>query len=93
MAAHACCWHSYIWKTYTSKTADLYRIANNKIVEHWDIVESVKMLHQLGAIKFNKPKKIIYEIMLYSKEEDLLLSSLLLLSSNAIFSYHIEFLS
>jgi predicted ester cyclase len=43
-------------KHISFKTADLYRIANNKIVEHWDIVESVKMLHQLGAIKFNEPK-------------------------------------
>ena len=43
-------------KHISYKTADLYRIADNKIVEHWDIVESVKMLHDLGAVKFNEPK-------------------------------------
>jgi predicted ester cyclase len=43
-------------KRISFKTADIYRIANNKIVEHWDIVESVKVLQQLGAIKFNEPK-------------------------------------
>jgi predicted ester cyclase len=43
-------------KHISFNTADLYRIANNKIVEHWDIVESVKMLQDLGAIKFNEPK-------------------------------------
>jgi predicted ester cyclase len=43
-------------KHISYKTADLYRIADNKIVEHWDIVESVKMLQDLGAVKFNEPK-------------------------------------
>jgi predicted ester cyclase len=43
-------------KKISFKSADIYRIANNKIVEHWNIVESVKMLDQLGAIKFNVPK-------------------------------------
>jgi predicted ester cyclase len=38
------------------KTADIYRIADNKIVEHWDIIESVKMLSNLGLIKFDEPK-------------------------------------
>ncbi|MFL6320043.1 MAG: hypothetical protein ACJ72Q_06175 [Nitrososphaeraceae archaeon] len=28
-------------------------MADNKIVEHWHILESVKMLQDLGAIKFN----------------------------------------
>jgi predicted ester cyclase len=43
-------------KHISFKTADLYRIADNKIVEHWDMVDSVKMLQDLGAIKFNEPK-------------------------------------
>jgi predicted ester cyclase len=42
-------------KNISFKTADLYRIADNKIVEHWDIMESVKMLQDLGLIKFNEP--------------------------------------
>ena len=41
-------------KHISFRTADLYRIANNKIVEHWDVVEYLKMLQDLGAIKFNK---------------------------------------
>ncbi|MFL6453270.1 MAG: ester cyclase [Nitrososphaeraceae archaeon] len=40
-------------KHISFKTADFYRIADNKIVEHWHILESVKMLQDLGAIKFN----------------------------------------
>jgi predicted ester cyclase len=42
-------------KHISFKTADFYRIADNKIVEHWYILESVKMLQDLGAIKFNEP--------------------------------------
>jgi predicted ester cyclase len=40
-------------KRISFRTADLYRIANNKITEHWDVVEYLKMLQDLGAIKFN----------------------------------------
>jgi predicted ester cyclase len=40
-------------KHISFNTADFYRIADNKIVEHWHILESVKMLQDLGAIKFN----------------------------------------
>lgn len=42
-------------KSISFRTADLYRIANNKIAEHWDVVEYLKMLQDLGAIKFNTP--------------------------------------
>jgi predicted ester cyclase len=45
-------------KNISFKTADLYRIADNKIVEHWDIIESVKMLSNLGLIKFDEPKNL-----------------------------------
>ena len=38
-------------KNISFKTADLYRIADNKIAEHWDIIENVKMLQSLGLIK------------------------------------------
>jgi predicted SnoaL-like aldol condensation-catalyzing enzyme len=43
-------------KNISFKTADIYRIADNKIAEHWDIIESVKMLLNLGLIKFDEPK-------------------------------------
>jgi predicted ester cyclase len=45
-------------KNISFKTADIYRIADNKIAEHWNIIESVKMLSNLGLIKFDQPKKI-----------------------------------
>lgn len=45
-------------KNISFKTADLYRIADNKIVEHWDIIESVKMLSNLGLIKFDELKNL-----------------------------------
>jgi predicted ester cyclase len=37
------------------RSADLYRIENNMIVEHWDVVDSLDMLKQTGAITFNQP--------------------------------------
>jgi predicted ester cyclase len=39
-------------KTYSFQTADLYRIENGKIAEHWDVVEIMDMLQKMGAIKF-----------------------------------------
>jgi predicted SnoaL-like aldol condensation-catalyzing enzyme len=35
------------------RSADLYRIENGKIVEHWDVVDSLDLLKQAGAITFN----------------------------------------
>jgi predicted ester cyclase len=43
-------------KHISFRTADLYRIANNKIAEHWDVVEYIKMLQDIGAIKFSTPQ-------------------------------------
>ena len=37
-------------KNISFKTADLYRIADNKIAEHWNIIENVKILQSLGLI-------------------------------------------
>ncbi|MBV9178730.1 MAG: ester cyclase [Nitrososphaeraceae archaeon] len=37
-------------KQVSFRTADLYRIANNKIVEHWDVVEYLNMLQDLGVV-------------------------------------------
>ena len=42
-------------KQVSFRSADLYRIANNKIVEPWDVVEDLNMMQDLGAIKFNTP--------------------------------------
>ena len=43
-------------KNISFKTADIYRIADNKIAEHWDIIEGVNMLSNLGLIKFDESK-------------------------------------
>ena len=40
-------------KLVNIKSADLYRIENDKIVEHWDVVDWLDLLKQIGAITFN----------------------------------------
>jgi predicted ester cyclase len=37
------------------KTADMYRISNGQIVEHWDVIEILDLMAQIGAITFNQP--------------------------------------
>ncbi len=36
-------------KRVNIRSADLYRIKNEKIVEHWDVVDQLNLLHQTGA--------------------------------------------
>jgi predicted ester cyclase len=38
------------------RSADLYRIENGEIVEHWDVVDSLDLLKQTGAITFTTIK-------------------------------------
>jgi predicted ester cyclase len=38
------------------RSADLYMIENDKIVEHWDVVDSLDLLKQTGAITFTTIK-------------------------------------
>ncbi|MDQ5868412.1 MAG: ester cyclase [Thermoproteota archaeon] len=40
-------------KPVTIRSADLYRIENGIIVEHWDVVDQLDLLKQTGAISFN----------------------------------------
>jgi predicted ester cyclase len=40
-------------KPVNMRSADLYRIQNGLIVEHWDVVDSLDLLKQTGAITFN----------------------------------------
>ena len=40
-------------KSVINRSADLYRIENDKIVEHWDVVDRLDLLKQIGAIAFN----------------------------------------
>lgn len=42
-------------KQITFKTADLYRISNGQLVEHWDVIEILDMLSAIGAITFSQP--------------------------------------
>jgi predicted ester cyclase len=37
------------------KTADMYRISNGQLVEHWDVIEILDMLTAIGAITFSQP--------------------------------------
>jgi steroid delta-isomerase-like uncharacterized protein len=42
-------------KQISFKTADMYRISNGQLVEHWDVIEILDMLTAIGAITFNSP--------------------------------------
>ena len=44
-------------KQVTTRSADLYRIEKEKIVEHWDVVDQLNLLQQTGAITFDKLNK------------------------------------
>ena len=44
-------------KPVTIRSADLYRIENDKIVEHWDVVDQLDLLKQTGAIKDTSTKE------------------------------------
>ena len=44
-------------KQVTTRSADLYRIENEKIAEHWDVVDQLNLLQQTGAITFDKLNK------------------------------------
>jgi hypothetical protein len=37
------------------KTADMYRISNGQLVEHWDVIEILDMLIAMGAVTFSQP--------------------------------------
>ena len=34
------------------ESADLYRVVDELIAEHWDVVDQLDLLHQTGAINF-----------------------------------------
>jgi predicted ester cyclase len=42
-------------KSVKIRSADLYRIENGKIVEHWDVVDQLDLLKQTNMISFNQP--------------------------------------
>lgn len=41
-------------KTVNTRSADLYKIENEKIVEHWDVVDQLDLLQQTGEITSKK---------------------------------------
>jgi steroid delta-isomerase-like uncharacterized protein len=42
-------------KQISFKTADMYRVSNGQLVEHWDVIEILDTLAAMGAITFNQP--------------------------------------
>jgi steroid delta-isomerase-like uncharacterized protein len=42
-------------KQVSFKTADMYRISNGQLVEHWDVIEILDTLAAMGAITFSQP--------------------------------------
>jgi predicted ester cyclase len=42
-------------KQVSLKTADMYRISNGQMVEHWDVIEILDLMAQIGAVTFNPP--------------------------------------
>lgn len=42
-------------KQVSFKTADMYRISNGQLVEHWDVIEILDLMTQIGAITFSQP--------------------------------------
>jgi steroid delta-isomerase-like uncharacterized protein len=40
-------------KQVSFKTADMYRISNGQMVEHWDVIEILDLMAQIGAVTFN----------------------------------------
>jgi predicted ester cyclase len=42
-------------KQVSFKSADMYRISNDQMVEHWDVIEILDMMTQIGAITFSQP--------------------------------------
>ena len=47
------------------RSADLYRIENGKIVEHWDVVDRLDLLKQTGAITFKDHRQQSRKQLLY----------------------------
>jgi steroid delta-isomerase-like uncharacterized protein len=42
-------------KQISFRAADMYRISNGQLVEHWDIIEILDMLTAIGAVTFSGP--------------------------------------
>ena len=42
-------------KQVSFKTADMYRLSDGQMVEHWDVIEILDLMAQIGAITFSQP--------------------------------------
>ena len=44
----------------TTKGVDIYRIANGKLAEYWNVTDNIDMFKQIGAIKITEKGKPLF---------------------------------
>lgn len=47
-------------KKITAKAVDIYRIANGKLVEYWNVTNGLDMFKQIGAIEYTEKGKKLF---------------------------------
>ena len=47
-------------KKITAKAVDIYRIANGKLVEYWNVTNSLNLFRQMGAIEYTEKGKKLF---------------------------------
>ncbi len=50
-------------KRITSKAVDIYRIANGKLAEYWNVTDNVHIFEQIGAIEITEKGKNAFQKM------------------------------
>jgi C-1 hydroxylase len=50
-------------KKITSKAVDIYRIANGKLAEYWNVTDNVNIFKQIGAIEITEKGKNAFQKM------------------------------
>ncbi len=50
-------------KKIASKAVDIYRIANGKLAEYWNVTDNVNIFKQIGAIEITEKGKNAFQMM------------------------------